>query len=50
MVCDDLVASRSTEALAYAKVLLRLESLRPPRCIIGDPLPTAAACCNAWSD
>jgi len=27
--CDDLVASRSTEALAYAKVLLQLETLRP---------------------
>ena len=27
--CDDLVASQSTEALAYAKVLLQLETLRP---------------------
>jgi beta-lactamase regulating signal transducer with metallopeptidase domain len=29
-VCDDLVASGVTERLAYAKVLLRLESLRLP--------------------
>ena len=28
--CDDAVAARSGEALAYAKVLLRLETLRPP--------------------
>ena len=28
--CDDLVATSSTEALAYAKVLLHLESLRTP--------------------
>ena len=28
--CDDMVAAGSTEALAYAKVLLRLETLRPP--------------------
>jgi beta-lactamase regulating signal transducer with metallopeptidase domain len=36
--CDDLVASRSTEALAYAKVLLHLETIRLP----GASLATAA--------
>ena len=36
--CDDLVASRATEALAYAKVLVRLELIRPP----GASLATAA--------